>query len=76
MKNRRKLMTAALGALTLPFVAKAASAGVSASKNKATWTVPKGIDTIRISSVGPDGSKIFRRELSVEPGQTFFVEAV
>lgn len=75
MKQRRKLLTSALGLLALPFVGAAASAATS-TKNKATWTVPKGIDKIRISSVGPDGSKIFSRELGVEPGQTFFVEAV
>ena len=73
--EKRKLLTGLLGLAALPFVAKAAEAA-STTRNKATWTVPKGIDTIRISSTGPDGSKIFSRELSVEPGQTFFVEAV
>lgn len=73
--EKRKLLTGLLGVMALPFVGAAASAATS-TKNKATWTVPKGIDTIRISSIGPDGSKIFSRELGVEPGQTFYVEAV
>ena len=74
--EKRKLLTGLFGLMALPLVAKAADAAGTATRNKATWTVPKGIDTIRISSTGPDGSKIFSRELSVEPGQTFFVEAV
>lgn len=72
--EKRKFLTGLFGLAALPFVAKAAEAGIS--KNKATWTVPKGIDKIRISSTGPDGSNIFSRELDVTPGQTFFVEAL
>jgi hypothetical protein len=74
--EKRKFLTGLLGLAALPFAAKAVEAAGTATRNKATWTVPKGIDKIRISSTGPDGSKIFSRELTVEPGQTFFVEAV
>lgn len=71
--NKRTLfagLTALVG-LTVPAVI--ANAG---TRNKAAWTVPAGIDKIRIRSNGPDGSPIFSRELNVEPGQTFYVEAI
>lgn len=77
--KKRNLLTGLAGLMSfmaLPVLAKAEAAPVRKSNNRATWTVPKGIDKIRISSTGPDGNKIFSRELSVEPGQTFFVEAI
>lgn len=74
--EKRKLLTGLMGLMALPFVGKAVEAAATSTRNKATWTVPKGIDKIRIRSTGPDGSSIFSRELSVEAGQTFYVEAV
>lgn len=62
-------LTAILGLVVPVAVASAAD------RNRATWTVPRGINKIRIRSTGPDGRKIFSRELDVEPGQTFYVEA-
>ena len=71
--NKRTLFggLAALVGLAVPTIAAGA-----ANRNRATWTVPRGIDKIRIRSTAPDGSSIFSRELDVQPGQTFYVEAL
>lgn len=75
--EKRKLLVGLLGLMAIPFAAKASNnADAATSRNKATWTVPRGIDKIRIRSTAPDGSTIFSRELDVEPGQTFYVEAI
>lgn len=73
--QKRKLLTGLVGLLALPFAVKAVEAA-TVTRNKATWTVPQGVDKIRIRSTSPDGSNIFSRDLKVEPGQTFFVEVV
>ena len=71
--NKRKLFAGLTALVSLAIPSVMANAG---TRNKATWTVPRGIDKIRIRSNAPDGSQIFSRELDVEPGQTFYVEAL
>lgn len=73
MINKRTFFT---GLATLVGTFVPMSAVKAAGRNRAAWTVPRGIDKIRIRSNAPDGSQIFSRELDVEPGQTFYVEAL
>lgn len=71
--NKRKLFAGLTALVGLAVPSAIANAG---TRNKAAWTVPPGIKKIRIRSNAPDGSPIFSRELDVEPGQTFYVEAI
>lgn len=71
--NKRTLFTGLTALVGLVVPSAMATAG---TRNKAAWTVPAGINKIRIRSNAPDGSAIFSRELDVEPGQTFYVEAI
>lgn len=71
--NKRTLFTGLTAFIGLAIPSAMANAK---TRNRAAWTVPAGIKKIRIRSNAPDGSSIFSRELDVEPGQTFYVEAI
>lgn len=68
---KKRLMLA--GLFTLPFFVSAAKA---AEKNHAVWKVPPGIKKIRVRSWNADGSKDLDRTLTVEPNQTFRIDAI
>lgn len=68
--NKRLLLA---GLTSLPFFAIVANA---AQRNSATWKVPPGIRQIRVRSWNADGTPDMDRTLSVEPNQTFRIDAI
>lgn len=69
--NKRKILA---GLASLPFITVVAEA--AAQRNTATWKVPPGIKKIRVRSWNADGSPDMDRTLSVEPNQTFRIDAI
>lgn len=69
--NKRFLLA---GLAALPFFSVAASAATQ--RNTATWKVPPGIKKIRVRSWNADGTPDMDRTLSVEPNQTFRIDAI
>ena len=70
--NKRSILA---GLATLPFAGVAASAATT-QKNTAVWKVPAGVEKIRVRSWNSDGSPDMDRTLSVEPNQTFRIDAI
>lgn len=48
----------------------------AAQRNSAVWKVPPGVKKIRVRSWNADGSVDMDRTLSVEPNQTFRIDAI
>lgn len=69
--NKRFLLA---GLTALPFFATVANA--ASQRNTATWKVPPGVKKIRVRSWNSDGSPDMDRTLSVEPNQTFRIDAI
>ena len=65
---------AALAAAVAPLAAKAEAATVQ--KNSAVWRVPAGVQKIRVRSWNADGTPDMDRTLTVEPNQTFRIDAI
>lgn len=72
MQTKRSLLA---GLTALPFLSVATLAATS-QRNTATWKVPPGVQKIRVRSWNPDGSVDLDRTLSVEPNQTFRIDAI
>lgn len=74
--NKRNFIVLAgsLAAASVP-LAIAAEAATS-QRNTATWKVPPGVKKIRVRSWNADGSPDMDRTLSVEPNQTFRIDAI
>ena len=70
--NKRNILA---GLATLPLIETAAIAATP-SRNTATWKVPPGVTKIRVRSWNADGSADMDRTLSVEPNQTFRIDAI
>lgn len=73
--NKRNFI-AALGSLAAATVPFAIAAKAASQKNTATWKVPSGIQKIRVRSWNADGTPDLDRTLSVEPNQTFRIDAI
>lgn len=69
--NKRSLLA---GLTALPFFATISYA--ASQRNTATWKVPPGVQKIRVRSWNADGSPDMDRTLSVEPNQTFRIDAI
>jgi hypothetical protein len=73
--NKRNFIVLAgsLAAASVPF---AVAAEAASQRNTATWKVPPGVTKIRVRSWNADGSADMDRTLSVEPNQTFRIDAI
>lgn len=73
--NKRSLLIGAgtFAAASIPMVMEAQAAS---TRNTATWKVPPGVNKIRVRSWNADGSPDMDRTLSVEPNQTFRIDAI
>lgn len=73
--NKRALLIGAgtFAAASIPMVMEAQAAS---QRNTATWKVPPGVKKIRVRSWNADGSPDMDRTLSVEPNQTFRIDAI
>ena len=67
--NKRWLLA---GLAVLPF----STTAKADQRNSATWKVPAGIKKIRVRSWNADGTPDMDRTLSVEPNQTFRIDAI
>lgn len=77
--DRRGLFGGLAGIIALPFLSKAADAATRCydqSKNSVKWTVPGGIDRIRVRSWSKDGNEVIDTHFSVKPGQVFQIDVV
>lgn len=73
--NKRILLLGA-GTLAATSLASVLEAEAATSRNTATWKVPPGVTKIRVRSWNADGSPDMDRTLSVEPNQTFRIDAI
>lgn len=73
--NKRILLLGA-GTLAATSLANVLEAEAASSRNTATWKVPPGVKKIRVRSWNADGSPDLDRTLSVEPNQTFRIDAI
>lgn len=73
--NKRALLIGAgtFAAVSIPMVIEAQAA---TQRNTATWKVPSGVKKIRVRSWNSDGSLDMDRTLSVQPNQTFRIDAI
>ena len=75
--NKRKFLGMAAGPLSVIMVGLGGKSALAAiQRNTATWKVPSGVTKIRVRSWNADGSPDLDRTLSVEPNQTFRIDAV
>ena len=77
--DRRSLFAGLAGIISLPFISKAADAEsrcYEQGKNSVKWTVPNGINRIRVRSWSKDGDEVIDTHFSVKPGQVFQINVV
>lgn len=74
MKNRRSLLKALslipLSAPLVYFSSKSAQAG----RGRGEWTVPDGVDTVRVKMIDQENNVVLSREVDVKPGYKFIVD--
>lgn len=75
MSNRRKLLsTLSLGLLSLPLLSSAANA--ASRRGRGEWTVPDGVNTVRVKLVDDQNNVVLSREVDVKSGYKFSVDVV